>query len=82
MKSTNIQPRLLAELMAQSEPCLFSNKSPVAVSPVYKTVDTGLLPSYPSAHPWLPVISSLPKMMEITRWHADLQVRAWRELVG
>jgi hypothetical protein len=81
-RTTNVQPALLIKLMKESEPCLFSNKSEPAVSPVEKPVDTGLLPSYPSMHPWIPVVSSFPKMVEITRWHADLQIQAWRELVG
>jgi len=33
-KSTNIQPSLLVKLMCESEPCLFNNKSELAVIPV------------------------------------------------
>ena len=73
-QGTNIQPRLLAELLAQSEPSLFGNKSELAVSPVEKPVDAGLL--MPS------VYSVLPRMIRIAEWHADFQVRAWRELLG
>lgn len=51
-------------------------------SPVNPEEGTGLLPSYPSVHPWFPVYSSFPKMVEITRWHADEQVRAFRELLA
>lgn len=80
-RTTNVQPALLIKLMQESEPCLFANKSEPVVSPVEKPVDTGLLPSRPSVHPWLPVYSSFPRMVTIARWHADLQVRAWRELV-
>jgi len=70
-KTTNIQPSLLIKLMAESEPCLFSNKSPVAVVP-YKP------------NPKLLVIRD--RMMDVARWHAQLQVSfertLLRELVG
>jgi len=70
-KTTNVQPSLLIKLMAESEPCLFSNKSPVAVVP-YKT------------NPKLLVIRD--RMMDVARWHAQLQVSfertLLRELVG
>jgi len=70
-KTTNVQPSLLIKLMAESEPCLFSNKSSVAVVP-YKT------------NPKLLVIRD--RMMDVARWHAQLQVSfertLLRELVG
>jgi len=70
-KTTNVQPSLLIKLMAESEPCLFSNKSPVAVVP-YK------------ANPKLLVIRD--RMLDVARWHAQLQVSfertLLRELVG
>lgn len=81
-RTTNVQPALLIKLMKESEPCLFANKSEPVVTPVEKTVDTTLLPSHLSVHPWFPVYSSFPKMVEITRWHADEQVRAFRELLA
>lgn len=59
LKSTNVQPGMVAKLMAQSEPCLFSNKSPVAVVPYQ-------LP------PILVVAYAL--MYDAVRWHAQLQV--------
>ena len=59
LKSTNVQPGMVARLMAQSEPCLFSNKSPVAVVPYQ-------LP------PMLVVAYAL--MYDAVRWHAQLQV--------
>lgn len=59
LKSTNVQPRMVAELLAQSEPCLFSNSSPVAVVP-YE------LP------PIMAVAYAV--MWDAVRWHAELQV--------
>lgn len=58
-KTTNIQPGLLVKLMAESEPCLFANKSPLAV-----------VPYTPS--PELQKIKD--RLMDICRWHAQLQV--------
>jgi len=64
-KTTNVQPSLLIKLMAESEPCLFSNKSPVAVIPYQH--DPSLL-------------KIRDKMMDIARWHAQLQVSFERAL--
>lgn len=64
-KTTNIQPSLLIKLMAESEPCLFSNKSPVAVVPYQH--DPRLL-------------KIRDNMMDVARWHAQLQVSFEREL--
>lgn len=65
LKSINVQPRMVAELMAQSEPCLFANKSPVAVVPY-------------EANPILTVAYAL--MYDVARWHASLQVSFDRSL--
>lgn len=80
-KTTNIQPSLLIKLMKESEPCLFNNKSEPAVSPVEKPIDVTTLLSSPYGHPYVPPYSSFPKMVEITRWHANEQVRYFRELL-
>lgn len=62
---TNIQPRLVAELLAKSEPCLFVNASQPAVQP---TVVSG----------WSHVAIAI--MHEAIRWHARLQVEFFAEL--
>jgi len=62
---TNIQPGLLMKLMAESEPCLFSNKSKPAVKP------------YEHSSMLLRVRD---QMMDIARWHAQLQVSFDAEL--
>jgi len=62
---TNIQPGMLIKLMAESEPCLFANKSPLAV-----------IPYTPS-----PLLLKVrDQMMDIARWHAQLQVSFERTL--
>lgn len=65
LRSINVQPRMVAELLAQSEPCLFANRSPVAVKP-YE------LP------PLMAVAYAL--MYDVARWHASLQVSFDRSL--
>jgi len=65
IRSTNIQPDLVARLLATSEPCLFANRSPVAVKP-YE------LP------PIMVVAYAL--MYDVARWHASLQVSFDRSL--
>lgn len=64
-KSINVQPRMVAELLARSEPCLFANASPVAVVPY-------------EMNPMLTVAYAL--MYDAVRWHADLQVSFDRSL--
>jgi len=58
-KTTNVQPALLIKLMVESEPCLFANKSTPAIVPY-------------SLPPELKKI--IDRMMDIARWHAQLQV--------
>jgi len=58
-KTTNVQPALMVKLMMESEPCLFANKSQPAVIP------------YRMPHN-LMVIRD--KMLDISRWHAQLQI--------
>jgi hypothetical protein len=65
--STNIQPALLVKLMQDSEPCLFANKSNPVVNPVEKSINVQFLFSY-------------YQMIQIARWHADLQMQFWDEL--
>jgi len=65
LRSINVQPRMVAELLAQSEPCLFANRSPVVVKP-YE------LP------PIMAVAYAL--MYDVARWHASLQVSFDRSL--
>jgi len=60
-----VQPGLLVKLMAESEPCLFANRSPVAVIPY-------------SPSPGLLKIRD--NMMDVARWHAQLQVSFDRNL--
>lgn len=62
---TNIQPGMLIKLMAESEPCLFANKSPLAV-----------IPYEPSPL----MLKVRDQMMDIARWHAQLQVSFERTL--
>jgi len=62
---TNVQPGLLIKLMAESEPCLFSNKSPVAVVPY---------------RPNPKLLAIRDRMMDVARWHAQLQVSFDRNL--
>ena len=58
-KTINVQPGLMVKLMMESEPCLFANKSQPAVIP------------YRMPH-HLMVIRD--RMLDISRWHAQLQV--------
>jgi len=64
-KTTNVQPGLMVKLMMESEPCLFANKSQPAVVP-YR------IPQH------LMVIRD--RMLDISRWHAQLQVSFERNL--
>lgn len=64
-KPTNVQPGMLVGLMALSEPCLFRNQSPVAAVPR-------------STPPQLVVAQAL--MLDVARWHAQLQVSFFRTL--
>lgn len=65
IQSINVQPRLLVNLMIESEPSLFNPDSKPAVKP-YE------MPSN------LQTIYAL--MLEITKWHANLQVEFDKEL--
>jgi len=58
-KTTNVQPALMVKLMMESEPCLFANKNKPVVVP-YKMPYN------------LMVIRD--RMLDISRWHAQLQV--------
>jgi hypothetical protein len=62
---TNVQPRLVAELLAKSDPCLFGNASEPAVRPA---VVSG----------WTHVAMAI--MHDAIRWHARLQVEFFAEL--
>jgi len=64
-KTTNVQPSLMVKLMMESEPCLFANKNQPAVVPYIIS-------------PKLMVIRD--KMLDIARWHAQLQVSFDRTL--
>lgn len=63
--TTNVQPALLVKLMQQSEPCLFANKSEPAVIPVIKKIDPQISDN---------IKKIADKMMDVARWHAQLQV--------
>jgi len=64
-KTTNVQPALMVKLMMESEPCLFANKSQPAVVPYRMPYQ-------------LMVIRD--RMLDISRWHAQLQVSFERNL--
>jgi len=64
-KTTNVQPGLMIKLMMESEPCLFANKSQPAVVP-YR------MPYH--------LMAIRDKMLDISRWHAQLQVSFERNL--
>jgi len=64
-KTINVQPGLMVKLMMESEPCLFANKSQLAVTP------------YEMPH-HLTLIRD--RMLDISRWHAQLQVSFERSL--
>jgi len=59
VKSINIQPALLVKLMAESEPCLFINKSPVATE--QKNIPPQLLLAYAIC-------------CNAAKWHAQIQI--------
>lgn len=65
LKSFNIQPRMVAELLARSEPSLFTNDA-------VKATEVVTIPG------WTPVAVAL--MHEAIRWHAELQVSFFKEL--
>lgn len=56
---------MLVELMAQSEPCLFANRSEPAVKPFVVSQS---------------VLAAVSRMLVVAEWHAELQREFWREL--
>jgi len=72
LRATNVQPALLIKLMQESEPCLFANKSEPAVVSVVKNIEYEISPH---------IKQIAARMMDIARWHAQLQVSYERALL-
>lgn len=66
IQSINVQPGLLVNLMIESEPSLFNPNSKPAVKPY--EMPSNLQTMYAA-------------MLEITKWHASLQIEFDKQLV-
>lgn len=64
-KSINVQPALLIQLLMLSEPCLFMNKNPVAVTPYQMPIQ---------------LLASYAMCCDAARQHAAEQVKFFDEL--
>ena len=73
---TNIQILLMMGMMRDAEPDLFGNGKAQLMQ---QTSD--MATSIYSMHPWILVYSTFSKMVEITKWHAAVQVEFWEDLM-